>query len=102
MTHNINIKPDRIYNVLLIRWCSDDIHTCVTVSLRYGPAVGLILIGLGTGGIKPNVSSFGADQFRADQVSVVLSTHSLVNMHLTVILNIGIYTVDVVNHLYGI
>ncbi|XP_078323604.1 solute carrier family 15 member 1-like isoform X2 [Crassostrea virginica] len=33
----------------------------------YGPAVGLILIGLGTGGIKPNVSSFGADQFRADQ-----------------------------------
>ncbi|XP_061164860.1 solute carrier family 15 member 1-like [Saccostrea echinata] len=33
----------------------------------YGPAIGLILIGLGTGGIKPNVSSFGADQFRADQ-----------------------------------
>ncbi|XP_056012764.1 solute carrier family 15 member 2-like isoform X2 [Ostrea edulis] len=33
----------------------------------YGPAVGLILIGFGTGGIKPNVSSFGADQFRADQ-----------------------------------
>lgn len=33
----------------------------------YGPALGLILIGLGTGGIKPNVSSFGADQFRADQ-----------------------------------
>lgn len=33
----------------------------------YGPALGLILIGLGTGGIKPNVSSFGADQFRSDQ-----------------------------------
>lgn len=33
----------------------------------YGPALGLVLIGLGTGGIKPNVSSFGADQFRADQ-----------------------------------
>ncbi|XP_056012768.1 solute carrier family 15 member 2-like [Ostrea edulis] len=33
----------------------------------YGPAVGLILIGFGTGGIKPNVASFGADQFRADQ-----------------------------------
>lgn len=33
----------------------------------YGPALGLFLIGLGTGGIKPNVSSFGADQFRGDQ-----------------------------------
>ncbi|XP_021365386.1 solute carrier family 15 member 1-like isoform X1 [Mizuhopecten yessoensis] len=32
-----------------------------------GPMIGLILIGLGTGGIKPCVSTFGADQFRPDQ-----------------------------------
>ncbi|XP_069107910.1 solute carrier family 15 member 2-like isoform X1 [Argopecten irradians] len=32
-----------------------------------GPMIGLILIGLGTGGIKPCVSAFGADQFRPDQ-----------------------------------
>lgn len=33
----------------------------------YGPIVGLILIAFGTGGIKPCVSSFGADQFSEDQ-----------------------------------
>ncbi|XP_071484620.1 solute carrier family 15 member 2-like [Diadema antillarum] len=33
----------------------------------YGPMIGLILIGLGTGGIKPCVSAFGGDQFNADQ-----------------------------------
>lgn len=32
-----------------------------------GPMIGLILIGIGTGGIKPCVSTFGADQFRPDQ-----------------------------------
>ena len=30
--------------------------------------VGLILIALGTGGIKPCVSAFGGDQFTPDQV----------------------------------
>nr|XP_054753056.1 solute carrier family 15 member 2-like [Lytechinus pictus]XP_054753060.1 solute carrier family 15 member 2-like [Lytechinus pictus] len=32
-----------------------------------GPMIGLLLIGLGTGGIKPCVSAFGGDQFKADQ-----------------------------------
>ncbi|XP_030830422.1 solute carrier family 15 member 2 isoform X1 [Strongylocentrotus purpuratus] len=32
-----------------------------------GPAIGLLLIGVGTGGIKPCVSAFGGDQFKADQ-----------------------------------
>ncbi|XP_071822395.1 solute carrier family 15 member 2-like [Apostichopus japonicus] len=32
-----------------------------------GPLVGLILIGFGTGGIKPCVSAFGGDQFSSDQ-----------------------------------
>ena len=31
--------------------------------------VGLVLIALGTGGIKPCVSAFGGDQFKNDQVS---------------------------------
>ena len=35
---------------------------------RYGPMIALILIGLGTGGIKPCVAAFGADQFRPEQV----------------------------------
>lgn len=32
-----------------------------------GPMIGLFLIALGTGGIKPCVSAFGGDQFTADQ-----------------------------------
>ncbi|XP_072033904.1 solute carrier family 15 member 2-like isoform X2 [Amphiura filiformis] len=32
-----------------------------------GPMIGLVLIGLGTGGIKPCVSAFGGDQFTPDQ-----------------------------------
>ena len=30
--------------------------------------IGLLLIALGTGGIKPCVSAFGGDQFNANQV----------------------------------
>lgn len=33
----------------------------------YGPMIALILIGLGTGGIKPCVAAFGADQFKPEQ-----------------------------------
>lgn len=32
--------------------------------------IGLILIALGTGGIKPCVSAFGGDQFEDDQVTM--------------------------------
>ena len=35
---------------------------------RVGPMIGLLLIALGTGGIKPCVSAFGGDQFNANQV----------------------------------
>ena len=33
--------------------------------------VGLLLISLGTGGIKPCVSAFGGDQFSASQVTCI-------------------------------
>ncbi|XP_013391914.1 solute carrier family 15 member 1 isoform X2 [Lingula anatina] len=42
-----------------------------------GPSVGLLLIGIGTGGIKPCVSSFGGDQFLANQAHLVASYFSL-------------------------
>ena len=34
----------------------------------WGPLIGLHLIALGTGGIKPCVSSFGGDQFMKSEV----------------------------------
>ena len=34
----------------------------------WGPLLGLQIIALGTGGIKPCVSSFGGDQFLASEV----------------------------------
>ena len=36
---------------------------------------GLLLIAIGTGGIKPCVSAFGGDQFRADQVATLTCTY---------------------------
>ena len=34
--------------------------------------IGLLLIALGTGGIKPCVSAFGGDQFEAGQVRFII------------------------------
>lgn len=39
------------------------------VPKTWGPIAALHLIALGTGGIKPCVSSFGGDQFQAHEVS---------------------------------
>ena len=38
-----------------------------TFPSRYGPIIGLLLISLGTGGIKPCVTAFGGDQFSSGQ-----------------------------------
>ncbi|XP_047137839.1 solute carrier family 15 member 2 isoform X1 [Hydra vulgaris] len=42
-----------------------------------GPAIGLVLIALGTGGIKPCVSAFGGDQFEAGQDDKLRSFFSI-------------------------
>lgn len=42
-----------------------------------GPMIGLFLIALGTGGIKPCVSAFGGDQFTSDQSRLLQSFFSV-------------------------
>lgn len=42
-----------------------------------GPSIGLVLIALGTGGIKPCVSAFGANQFSANQQKYLVTFFSL-------------------------
>lgn len=42
-----------------------------------GPMIGLLLISLGTGGIKPCVSAFGGDQFSASQEHLLQSYFSI-------------------------
>ena len=54
---------------------------CMLYFSRYGPAVALFLIGIGTGGIKPCVSAFGGDQFKAGQVKI--NTESVVANYTT-------------------
>lgn len=39
--------------------------------------VGLALIALGTGGIKPCVSAFGGDQFEKGQVRACVTTETM-------------------------
>ena len=41
----------------------------------YGPSIGLLLIAIGTGGIKSNVAPFGADQFENGQVRTILTIY---------------------------
>ncbi|KAK3744509.1 hypothetical protein QZH41_018276 [Actinostola sp. cb2023] len=42
-----------------------------------GPMIGLLLIAIGTGGIKPCVSAFGGDQFTSDQEHLLQSFFSV-------------------------
>ena len=45
---------------------------CLIDNFRWVTFIALILIAIGTGGIKPCVSAFGADQFKDDQVSILV------------------------------
>jgi len=44
--------------------------------------LGLILIALGTGGIKPCVAAFGGDQFEDHQACGVLYTHTHTHIYI--------------------
>lgn len=64
-------------------YCAGNVIVSIT-SLRplgagevAGPAIGLFLIALGTGGIKPCVSAFGGDQFTSDQSHLLQSFFSV-------------------------
>ena len=69
-----------------------------------GPMVGLFLIALGTGGIKPCVSAFGGDQFTSDQSHLLqsffsvfyfaISAGSLLSMLITPVLRGGYVVVQ--------
>lgn len=50
----------------------------------WAPFIGLTLIAFGTGGIKPNVSSFGGDQFSPDQQRQKTSFFSLFYMAINI------------------
>lgn len=53
------------------------VPSILNVVQLYGPSIGLILIALGTGGIKPCVSAFGGDQFDVGQEDKLQSFFSI-------------------------
>ena len=52
----------------ILRWTYNMRNSFFYYLFRVGPMIGLLLISVGTGGIKPCVSSFGGDQFASHQV----------------------------------
>lgn len=50
----------------------------------WAPFIGLVLIAFGTGGIKPNVSAFGGDQFSPEQARQKISFFSLFYMSINI------------------
>lgn len=65
------------------------IHNCVPyigfTVYRWLDFVGLFIISLGTGGIKPSVSPFGGDQFKKGQVILITRT-SVQDIHFVFVL----------------
>lgn len=47
---------------------------------RWMDLAGLVIIGFGTGGIKPCVSAFGGDQFEVGQVGFRTITHQRISL----------------------
>ena len=57
-----------IWSSVLVCPCFFLFADCFDLFFSVGPMVGLFLISIGTGGIKPCVVTFGGDQFPAKQV----------------------------------
>lgn len=66
-----------IYAVGNVTVAITSIPAVLAVVKTAGPMIGLLLIALGTGGIKPCVSAFGGDQFTADQEHLLQSYFSI-------------------------
>ncbi len=54
-----------------------------------GPAIGLAMIGFGTGGIKPCVSAFGGNQFLPSQKNYIVNFFSLFYLSINIGSTIG-------------
>jgi POT family proton-dependent oligopeptide transporter len=68
------------YNTILyvsLIYCLGNAVLALTVGSLWGLYVGLFLIALGSGGIKPCVSAFCGDQFRADQAGLLQKAYGL-------------------------
>lgn len=67
----------------------------------WGCMLGLFLVGLGTGGIKPNVSSIGADQFREDQRELISSFFSIFYFSINIGSTVSSFVTPIIRSNYG-
>jgi len=69
-------RYNTIFYVSLL-YCVGNLTLAFTVGTVWGLYLGLFLVALGSGGIKPCVSAFCGDQFRADQASLLQKAYGL-------------------------
>eukprot|EP01027_Heterolobosea_sp_BB2_P019163 GEZU01026915.1.p1 GENE.GEZU01026915.1~~GEZU01026915.1.p1 ORF type:complete len:204 (-),score=33.44 GEZU01026915.1:76-687(-) len=67
----------------------------------WGVALGLLLIGIGTGGIKPCVSSFGGDQFAANESELLTSFFSLFYLSINLGSTVSTFVTPIIRDQYG-
>ena len=63
-----------------------------------GPAIGLIIIALGTGGIKPCVSAFGGSQFEPHQTRYINNFFSVYYMAINIGSTVGTILTPIFRH----
>jgi dipeptide/tripeptide permease len=67
----------------------------------WGVAIGLVLVAIGTGGIKPCVSSFGGDQFRKDQGDLVSSYFAMFYLSINIGSTISSFLTPLLSDSFG-
>ena len=69
----------RYHTILYVSlvYCAGNLMLALTVGSLWGLYVGLALIALGSGGIKPCVSAFCGDQFRPEQSALLQKAYGL-------------------------